>query len=729
MVLHCIQRGLYGLLAGWGVLWCLLLQAPLAIAGIANIAEPACDACRFQINQLDKPFKLTGTWLFTREDRPENKDLALDTRTWQLVRAPGPWKGVYPDKQDFRVGWYRGSLHFAPSLMGQEVVLLVDPFMARVNAYVDGVEIFRRPGNINIERYYAVQPIPLRFTVTRPIHQFALRVETPLMNGIYQLPFELRRYDPHDSGLVWQQFLGGELRLVSATVAFAFGLFFLLVFRKARHGLYRLAALSSLSIVPFFIMPTDFLLRLYPPENLLVLHYLGLSFGYFLYLFSQYFHRFTPRINWIIGILFAGAYSAMVSTLTWPNLELFQAMRSLLFLLMLLSGLGATYMWMYATINRKPGAGILLVGMLIYLAGGINDLLLALGVIDSVQIEPLGMLFLMTTMLMVASNIFGNTFRHNQHLVVNLTSLNDHLEEIVDERTEELARLNEELNATNQQLRESLEELEATKDDLVRSEKLAALGSLVAGVAHELNTPIGNGLMASTTLADHLKVFQMDMAEKGLRRSKFETFLDSVKTAVDISIRSLRRSAELVTSFKQLAVDRTSANRRRFKPGEVIDDVLCVLRPTLNRTPYQIETAIHCDQTMDSFPGALGQVLTNLINNAVIHGFDGRAHGLIQILLNPAAPGYIELRIRDDGVGIPSASLPRIFDPFFTTKLGQGGSGLGLHICYSAVTQILGGTLTVSSAPGSGTEFTATIPLVAPAAQTEGEAQSHAQGR
>jgi len=682
----------------------------------AAVAERSgCDSCRFQVTSLDQPFSVVGTWLFSRDDNPQNKDVSLDTSSWRLVKTPGPWRKVYDDGKNFSVGWYRGEFEFAPSLIGREVVLLVDPYMARANVYVDGAEVFKRPGDVNVDRYYSIQPIPVRFTISQLKHVVAIRVDTQLMTGIYQLPFEMRTYDPHDLSMVWYQFRGAELRLVAASVTFAFGLFFLLIYWKTHYGMYLFAALTSLVIAPFFVAPTDYLLRIFPPEPLFFLHYPGLIFGFFIYRFSQYFHIFTPRINWIVGTLFVTTSLVIGVMAIYPMPDLFQRVRGLQLLLLLGNALGAGYMFFNGVRNKKPGAGILLFGMLIFLATGINDFLLATGRINSVGSMAAGVFAFISALLFVASNIFANTFRENTRLVVSLSSLNEHLEELVADRTQELGVAVEGLGAANANLSTSYEQLKVAKDELVRSEKLAALGSLVAGIAHELNTPLGNGLMATTTLHDQMAMLKKEMAEKGPRRSTFEAFLKNAEMATDITLRSLNRSAALVTSFKQIAVDQTSSNRGRFSLPALVKDVLIVLQPTLKTKPYLLECVIADEIELDSFPGPVGQVLTNLINNAIIHGFDGRDHGRIQLSGEKAA-GRVIIRVKDDGTGIPDDILPRIFDPFFTTKLGQGGSGLGLHIVHNIVTQVLGGTLNVTTQVGVGSEFIIDIPLSAPTA-------------
>lgn len=296
-----------------------------------------------------------------------------------------------------------------------------------------------------------------------------------------------------------------------------------------------------------------------------------------------------------------------------------------------------------------------------------------------------------------------------------LRQLNTELEARVSNRTQALASLNDELTRVIANLRQ-------TQGDLVRSEKMAALGSLVAGVAHELNTPLGNGLMVATSLSEEVRNFRRAI-DAGLRRSELDRFVTSVEQAADIATRNLHRAAELVNSFKQVAVDQTSSQRRRFELAEVVEEMLTSLRPSLRRTPYSIEVDVPArGLVLDSYPGPLGQTIGNLINNAVIHGFDGRGHGVIRVVGRRGEDDTIVLRISDDGKGIPAALLPRVFDPFMTTRMGRGGTGLGLNIAYNAVVNLLGGSMTVHSEEGAGTTFELRLPPKAPTVRDAGQA-------
>lgn len=252
-------------------------------------------------------------------------------------------------------------------------------------------------------------------------------------------------------------------------------------------------------------------------------------------------------------------------------------------------------------------------------------------------------------------------------------------------------------------------ELIATQEELVRRDKLAALGALVAGVAHELNTPIGNSLVAASTLADRAKTFA-DSYTTGLTRSLVEKFIADATTASDILVHSLQRAANLVLSFKQIAVEQSSAQRRRFSVAQSV----CGLDAICGRPGFTIHCSVAATVEIDSYPGPFFDVLLNLVTNAMVHGYAGRDSGDVYISANPAASGWIELVVEDQGGGIAPAHLKRLFDPFFTTQLGTGRSGLGLYITHNIVTEILGGRIHVTSEIGRGSKFELTLPPVAP---------------
>lgn len=280
-----------------------------------------------------------------------------------------------------------------------------------------------------------------------------------------------------------------------------------------------------------------------------------------------------------------------------------------------------------------------------------------------------------------------------------LLELNETLEQRVHERTAELT--------------DAMARLQAATDSLVQAEKLAALGSLVAGVAHELNTPVGNAVMTASTLRGELGKLQA-MLDGGLRRSQLEAFINEGSTGIDILLRNLERTADLIQGFKCVAVDQTSEQRRRFDLKQSVDELLLTLRPQLKNKPFRLDADILVGIEMDSYPGPIGQILTNFINNALLHAFEGRDSG--RMLLSAYTPDaeHVHIEFADDGRGMNAEQLRRAFEPFYTTRLGQGGSGLGLSIAYNLTTGLLGGDLRVRPGEPGGVVFEIDLPRVAP---------------
>ncbi|MET3134427.1 signal transduction histidine kinase/PAS domain-containing protein [Oxalobacteraceae bacterium GrIS 1.11] len=307
----------------------------------------------------------------------------------------------------------------------------------------------------------------------------------------------------------------------------------------------------------------------------------------------------------------------------------------------------------------------------------------------------------------IAGIAIGRT-RHEQELLRHRA----HLEELVSERTSALTRAKEQADLVNEELASALENLSISQEELVRRDKLAALGALVAGIAHELNTPIGNSLVMCTTMAERTRQLQESLAG-GLRRSALEAYLEQAIEADTVVLRNLQRAATLVSGFKQIAVDRASSQRRRFGLRQFVAELMLPLCAPLKDSGIAVAQDIDENLELDSYPGPLGQVLSKLFENCLRHGFEGRSAGQITICGRAAGKGEIALSIGDNGIGIAETHLRHIYDPFFTTKLGKGRSGLGLYIAHNIVTGVLGGRIEASSA-ADGASFTLLLPVMAP---------------
>ncbi|MBI3229961.1 MAG: GAF domain-containing protein [Burkholderiales bacterium] len=255
-------------------------------------------------------------------------------------------------------------------------------------------------------------------------------------------------------------------------------------------------------------------------------------------------------------------------------------------------------------------------------------------------------------------------------------------------------------------------QLQQAQEQLVAQEKLAALGALVAGVAHELNSPIGNSLTIASVLQEQTDAMQMAMQAQNLHFSQLERFLDDTHEASVLILRGLESAADLVNSFKQVAVDRTTAQRREFDLAQTTHEIVATMMSQIRPAGHHIVLEIPEKIKLQSYPGPFGQVITNFINNALKHAFTEGVEGEMRIKASQPVAGRVQIQFIDNGVGISEENVKRIFDPFFTTKLGQGGSGLGLNISFNIITSLLKGHIRVHSTVGVGTTFVLDLPLV-----------------
>ncbi len=299
----------------------------------------------------------------------------------------------------------------------------------------------------------------------------------------------------------------------------------------------------------------------------------------------------------------------------------------------------------------------------------------------------------------------GRLVEDFNHMLTQIGSQQQEIRQARDALQAEVAQK----TAANADLQSTLARLRDAQAQLVQSEKMASLGALVAGVAHEINTPVGVGVTAASTLQAKAGQLKQKHASGAMTPADVDRFVSVADEATRIILANLERAANLIRSFKQVAVDQSSGERRRFGLRKYIEEVLISLGPGLRKSGQNV--TLQCSDTLsaDSYPGALAQILTNLISNSLIHAFAPEQAGRIDIRVTESG-GNIELVYADDGAGMPPENLARIFDPFFTTRRGSGGSGLGMHIVYNLVTQVLGGQITVASSPGKGAQFTVRFP-------------------
>lgn len=290
-----------------------------------------------------------------------------------------------------------------------------------------------------------------------------------------------------------------------------------------------------------------------------------------------------------------------------------------------------------------------------------------------------------------------------QNMARDLNRSYEELEARVRERTAELM-------VAKDTAEQSLAKLQVAQKRLVESEKMAALGTLVAGIAHEINTPVGVSITAASHLQEKLGELSESYRAGTIKKTELEKFIETSGETVRITMANLHRASELISSFKQVAVDQSSEDRRQFSLKAYLEEVLLSLKHEYKRTKHRIEVLGDAQLVVDSYPGALSQIATNFLMNSLMHAYGPDDAGRIVFEVR-RHDGCAILTYSDDGRGITAEHLPRIFDPFFTTRRGTGGSGLGMHIVYNLVTAKLNGTIACESQPGKGVTFTVTFPL------------------
>ena len=270
--------------------------------------------------------------------------------------------------------------------------------------------------------------------------------------------------------------------------------------------------------------------------------------------------------------------------------------------------------------------------------------------------------------------------------------------------------IEDELRKKNSELANSMGNLQLAKDQLVESERMASLGGLVAGITHDVNTPLGVGVTAASFLQERLNNLKTSFEEKSLTTKNMENFINEAEQTANLLLTNLNRASELIASFKQVAVDQTSETEREINLNDYIRDIIKSLKPSFKHNNHEIVVNCPEDLYIRCAPGAIAQIVTNMIVNSLVHGFEDTNDGKITLDVS-VDNNTIEMRYRDNGKGLSNDDLDRLFDAFFTTKRGEGGSGLGTHIMYNLVTQSLSGHIEAQSKPGDGLQYTIRFPM------------------
>ncbi|MDT8991295.1 7TM diverse intracellular signaling domain-containing protein [Curvibacter sp. APW13] len=362
---------------------------------------------------------------------------------------------------------------------------------------------------------------------------------------------------------------------------------------------------------------------------------------------------------------------------------------------------------------RLPGSHFVLLAFGALIMGTVWNILWSFGLLpDSVMARYGVQIGSAAEMLLLSLSLADRFVRlHRAKLAAESEARRAHEDALQAERRRVEALLESERQLESRvadrttELQTALSTLKSTQEDLVQAEKLSALGAMVAGVSHELNTPLGVIVTASSTLSEMTASLEADFSTGQLTRSRAQAALHEVRDGSELIHRSAEKAAELVRSFKQVAVDQVSERKRSFDLRQVVDENLVALRASLKCEPWPVTNGVPDGLDCDSFPGPLGQILTNLVMNAIHHGLSDRPLGQIEIGARSEG-SMLVLWVRDNGRGMDERTLARVFEPFFTTRLGKGGSGLGLSVSHRIATTLLQGDLRAESEPGQGSTFT-----------------------
>lgn len=266
-----------------------------------------------------------------------------------------------------------------------------------------------------------------------------------------------------------------------------------------------------------------------------------------------------------------------------------------------------------------------------------------------------------------------------------------------------------ELRKRNEELANSMDTLNQAQEQLVESERMASLGGLVAGIAHDVNTPLGVSVTAASFLQERLNNLKTDFEDKSLTSKNMASFIDEAEQTALLLLGNLERASDLIASFKQVAVDQTSQTEREFVLGDYIQEIIQSLKPSFKHTEHTIEVNCPDNLIVSCAPGAIAQIVTNMVVNSLTHGFENQNAGAITLNVSKENKDVV-IHYTDNGRGLSESELDKLFDAFYTTKRGEGGSGLGTHIMYNLVTQTLSGQIEAQSAFGEGLQYTIRFP-------------------
>ncbi len=404
---------------------------------------------------------------------------------------------------------------------------------------------------------------------------------------------------------------------------------------------------------------------------------------------------FPKDINHTIVKIGAGFYVLMSGFVVLTPAVVFTTVLKLSHIMLLVLAPYVVFVFIKAARRKREGALFSCMMFLVLALTVINDVLYYNQVISTFDMAKFGLFSFIFAQAFLLSIKFSMAFKSVEELSLKQAKWSSELEKTVQERTHDLQT--------------TLEDLKLTQKQLVESEKMAALGALVAGVAHEINTPVGVSVTANSFLQQKTKDMLTVLEENKLKKSDLTGYLNVANESTQIISNNLKRASELVKGFKQVAVDQTSEVMREFNLKEYLQEIIFSLGPNFKSNKVDVQLEVDEDLSITSYPGVYSQIFTNLIINSLTHAFHKEKKGTI--LIKVAKESQLILEYRDNGKGMSPEVKEKVFDPFFTTNRANGGTGLGMHIVYNLVSQSLGGTITCESIPDEGTTFMINLPL------------------
>lgn len=672
----------------------------------------------FEMSSESVPLELSGQWLFTNLDKKEFKQQKISSyEGWTQINAPGGWPELN-GKKHYKVGWYRAKIKFPKSMIGKQVVLLLDSYISKVNIYKDGKQIFSRGEGQSSEPFYAIQPIPAKFKVTKQTHTLSIRVNTILMRGIYQNPFQLRVSKPYDFKLFFTYMYTDHLKTFAGFLLLIFGVFFALLFYKTKIKIYLMASLLGLGTFPYFGFTHEVFFKAFDYNNILLLHYLGiLSMALFSNYFCQYMYKPNKKslvafsaIQGILALLF-------IIQVFYFNFELFLIIRKLCFVSSFLIAVHSFYVFFKIHKNNESldvDTRYIFYAYFLYLSFALHDILQALGLFESIGLLFFGNFILASTIIWYSIQHFTHIFFTNKKLVNNLQELTNQLEDKVKERTQEL------INSQNQ---------------LLEMAHKAGMAEVATNVLHNLGNATNTLTTYTAKIMEIIKTSPVSELRK-LNALVFEKYISDFEKAVQSQpkLKTLPEAyglieTELQSDFKNLAqcceqldenVKKVSSiisyqkkyTGHNFKEeinlNKLIKDILDSHMVMIEK--YQITTNINIQESLivTTEKNKLFHALYNIIDNAIAAVMNKKTAGNKLDIKALQDKDLVTISIKDNGVGIAKEDLKTIFYQGFTTK--DQGTGLGLHVTYNSVKEIGGEIRVISDGPNLGAEFQIIMP-------------------